>query len=297
MERLQAAVEKARLERESRAASTAEPAAPNQQPDPIVDAARVLAKQSKETADPDPETADDARETHNWDDFTEVELSVSAARRRRIFLNPRSEQATYFDKLRTKVLQICRDNGWKRIAVTSGSKGCGKTTICSNLAASFTRQQDRRTILFDMDMRRPGLGAQFGYKSALGLSDVLEGHTTFESVAFRFGHNVLIAPNHAPHFNPAKLLLQDRTPEILAEIEDKYQPDFCIFDTPPMLAADDTLALLKHVDCTIIVAAAEKTTTQEVDEIEKEISEQTNVLGVVLNRCIYMDNREAYYYR
>ena len=39
----------------------------------------------------------------------------------------------------------------------------------------------------------------------------------------------------------------------------------------------------KRPDCAIIIAAAERTTTSEVDNVEKEIAEHTNVLGTVLN--------------
>jgi hypothetical protein len=39
-----------------------------------------------------------------------------------------------FDILRTKVLLTMRKNGWKRLAVTSPTMGCGKTTTACNLA-------------------------------------------------------------------------------------------------------------------------------------------------------------------
>ena len=56
---------------------------------------------------------------------------------------------------------------------------------------------------------------------------------------------------------------------------------------PPMLMSDDAMAFLPHVDCVLLVAAAEKSRLDEVDKCEQELAEQTNVLGVVLNKCRY----------
>ena len=279
MEKLQAAIEKARERREAIAAS--KPPKPkgrlNDAGMPEADAAVLESPDA-------------------WDALALHEVPVRVARRNRLYFQSNSVEAGYYDRLRTKVLQQCRDNGWKRIAVTSATKGCGKTTTCANLAASFTRQRDRSMILFDMDMRRPELGRTLGFKSATGFAEVLEGKASFEDAAMRLSAKVACAPNSRANPNPAQLMLQDRTPEILDESEARYAPDLMVFDTPPMMSTDDTMALLKYVDCAAIIAAAEMTTTKHVDECEKELAEQTNVLGVILNKCKYFDEAQSYYY-
>lgn len=61
-------------------------------------------------------------------------------KRNRIFsLNP-GRHSTEFDILRTKIQLMMRKNGWTRLAVTSPSPACGKTTTSCNLAAGFSRQ-------------------------------------------------------------------------------------------------------------------------------------------------------------
>ncbi|MEM9341737.1 MAG: CpsD/CapB family tyrosine-protein kinase [Pseudomonadota bacterium] len=279
MEKLQAAIEKAR-ERRAAIAAAAPPKAKGKLNDDGV------------------ETEADVIETtpSTWDAIAMHEVPVRTARRNRLYFQSNSLEAGYYDRLRTKVLQQCRDNGWKRIAVTSATKGCGKTTTCANLAASFTRQRDRSMILFDMDMRRPELARTLGFKAEAGFAEVLEGKARFEEAALRLSANVACSPNARANPNPALLMLQDRTPELLNEIEARYQPDLMVFDTPPILSTDDTVAMLKYVDCAIIIAAAETTTTKHVDECEKELAEQTNILGVILNKCKYFDEAQSYYY-
>ena len=209
--------------------------------------------------------------------------------RARIFTEPSMREAVQFDRLRTKVLQQCRENGWRRILLTSATRGCGKTTTCLNLAASFNRQKDRRLMLLEFDMRRPEMSRLLRHRLKAGLGDVLDHRVAFEDQAVRFGENVIIAMNRGPHPNPAQSILADSTAEMLDQIEARYAPDYMLFDTPPLLAADDTTALMRLVDCVILMASAERTTTAQIDAMEKEVAEQTNVLGVVLNACRYTD--------
>ncbi|MEM0947030.1 MAG: CpsD/CapB family tyrosine-protein kinase [Pseudomonadota bacterium] len=301
MEKLQAAIQKAREKRESAGAADPTQLTGGRAPTVVAkdkdpsNGTRPLdgstPSGSSQMAEEDGQILD-AR----WHDLSELSMTTRQASRNRLFLEGATIEGAYFDKLRTKVLQQCRDNGWRRVLITSATKSCGKTTIASNLAASFGRQSDRRVILLELDMRRPGMTKLFRHSPDCGLSDILEGNDDFSGCAVRLGANVAIAMNREPHPNPSELLLRDRTPEILAEIEANYAPDLVIFDTPPLLATDDTLALLKYTDCALIVAAAEKTTTHEIDTVEKEIAEQTNVMGVILNQCVYMDRTDSYYH-
>ena len=268
MEKLQAAIKKARERRQTEA--------------PAQLRARVAAAV--------------APEYDLWDALPPIEVSERKLVRSRIFTQEKGREAAYYDKLRTKIIQQCKDNGWKRVLITSATAGCGKTTTTCNLAASFTRQRDRRLLVHELDMRRPTMASIFGHKASAGLGDVLDGTATFEDVAVRLAENVVLAMNNGPHPNPSQILLRDSTPAALDEIDARYRPDVTLIDSPPLLATDDTMSLLKFVDCALIIAAAEKTTTSEVDNVEKEIAEQTNVLGVVLNRCNYMDDEYGYNY-
>ena len=69
-----------------------------------------------------------------------------------------------------------------------------------------------------------------------------------------------------------------------------------IFDMPPMQAGDDVMAFASRVDCVLLVAAAEETTIKQVDLCERNLATQTNVLGVILNKCRYMGDEDSYGY-
>ena len=59
---------------------------------------------------------------------------------------------------------------------------------------------------------------------------------------------------------------------------------------------DDTIAFLPRVDCALLIAAAETTAVKEIDNCEREIAAQTNVMGIVLNKCRYMEADYGYGY-
>jgi Mrp family chromosome partitioning ATPase len=71
--------------------------------------------------------------------------------------------------------------------------------------------------------------------------------------------------------------------DVIDKIERDFDPDLLIFDLPSVLLNDDTRAFLKHADCALIVIRANQTRYAQFDTCEREIGEQTNVLGVVLN--------------
>ena len=62
------------------------------------------------------------------------------------------------------------------------------------------------------------------------------------------------------------------------------------------LVSDDVMGFMGQVDAVLLVAAAETTTTKEIDACERELAGQTNVMGVVLNKCRYANEGYGYDY-
>lgn len=271
MERLQAAIEKARAQREARGE--------------VQGAPKV-----------GPATAEAPVAGGPWDSIEIPKWNARHLQKHRVVSGDSGPQSSPYDMLRTKVMQMMRQNDWKRLAITSPDKSAGKSTTCCNLLASFSRQADRRSILIDLDMRRPAVASILGHKGQYSFADVLEETVSFGEQAVRFRENAAVSMNYRAQRNPTELLLRDRTAQIIDEIERVYQPDIMIFDMPPMMLTDDTQAFLKNVDCAILVAGAESTTIDQIDVCEKDVAGLTNVLGVVLNKCEHMGDAYGYDY-
>ncbi|MGY9045528.1 hypothetical protein P775_06875 [Puniceibacterium antarcticum] len=231
-----------------------------------------------------------------WQALPGLTLSGDQMERKRIVAFRGGSTATDVDMMRTRVLQQMRANNWRRLAITSPSAGCGKSTVALNLAFSLARQPDLHTLLLELDLRRPRLGSTLDVRRDISFAAVLEGTEPFEKNAMRHGDNLAIATNPGPSRNPAELLNGPHVAEVLAEIEARYDPTLTIFDMPPMLMTDDTMAFVGQVDCVLLVAAAETTTIKEIDLCERELASQTNVMGVILNKCRYMGQEYGYGY-
>ncbi|MEL0438416.1 CpsD/CapB family tyrosine-protein kinase [Phycobacter sp. K97] len=228
-----------------------------------------------------------------WDEIPHAELQDRLLRRNRIVSMNSDPEATPFDMLRTRTLRAMQEHGWRRLAITSPTPACGKSTISLNLAFSIARQTNTRAIAMEIDMRNPsqnrllGLSRKENNKGSVG--DVLSGRARFGDLAFRGTDDLAFLTNSAPVRNASDILLGDGIGQVLAGIEADYEPNTVIFDMPPVLVNDDTMAFMQHVDCVLIVAAAGRSTIAEIDRCERELASQTNVLGVVLNKCEFAE--------
>ena len=273
MEKLQAAIEIARKKREAERGETG-PAAPAPGGAPGAAAPQAA---------PAPDT--DAL----WQALPEAELDRAALLRSRILSQSASQESTPFDVLRTKILYQMRQNGWRRLAVTSPLPRCGKTTMAVNLALALGRQPELRSMLFDLDLRGPTVAQMLGLPQPPSIAPLLRGERGFADHGQRIGANLALALSGEPQTDPTRLLMADTTRDTLARIQDDYAPDIMIFDLPSILIGDDARAFLQHVDCALILARADQTRYGDFDSCEREVGEYTNILGVVLNGYRYGD--------
>lgn len=294
MEKIQEAIAKARQMREAQMQGQPAPAATAEPPvAPVAQPAPAAPAPAEPLAAPPPLRLDRAQ---SWSALPELQIAPRRLRRNRILTGQGGKDSADFDMIRTRILQAQRANGWKRIAITSPGPSSGKSTLALNLAFSFARQPEQFTLLAEVDLRRPSIAKTLGIKRGYNFAAVLGGAEAFEDNCFRCGPNLVIAPNDSPARNPAELLQSDRSTRALDDIEARFQPTVTLFDMPPLLAGDDAMGFLPKVDAAILVAAAEQTTLKQIDICERDIASQTNVLGIVLNKCRYMDRDRSYGY-
>jgi protein-tyrosine kinase len=231
-----------------------------------------------------------------WDSLTVFKPSIRRLRRNRVVAADGGRPAMDFDVIRTRMMQVMAANGWKRVAITSPTAACGKSTMVMNLAYSLSRHRDHRTMVLEMDMRKPSLSRAMQIPGEHQFSRVLEGRAPFEDHAVRVNDNLIFATNVNAVAGSAELLQSPGTAAVLDDLTARYAPDMILFDMPPMLTGDDTMAFLSRVDCVLLLAAAEETSIKQIDKCERDIASQTNVMGVILNKCRYMDRDNAYDY-
>jgi protein-tyrosine kinase len=294
MEKIQSAIAKARANRSaaqgaqaSSAVPVGPPSAPTAQHSTRV-ASRLL-----------PNTPDQAKAfalAERWRAFPTLSVSPLLLERNHVVTFSGGENSVQFDVMRTRLLQVMRANGWKRVAITSPGPACGKSTLALNLAFSLGRQPAVSTLLLDMDLRRPSLARMLGLRERHHFARVLDGIEPLDQNALRHGDNLVIATQSGSERRPAELMQSPTTTAVLDAIEAKYEPSVILCDLPPVFVSDDAMAVMGHMDAALIIAAAETTTIKEIDRCEREVAAQTNVIGVILNKCRYMERDFGYDY-
>lgn len=224
--------------------------------------------------------------TDDWINLPQFEVNPKRLRRNRIMTLDANPSATPFDVMRTKLLHEMRSNNWRRVAITSPGKKCGKSTVVLNLAFSLARQSDLRVMVLELDFRHPSIARLLQLGADTNFAKVLAGTAQPRDHIKRYKAGLAVAAGKDTP-NSAELLHGTRAAHVVDAIEEQYQPDLMIFDMPPVLLADDTMAFIDQVDATLLVGAAETSTLDEIKRSKQELETRTNLLGVVLNKCRY----------
>ncbi|MCI5141743.1 MAG: polysaccharide biosynthesis tyrosine autokinase, partial [Candidatus Electrothrix sp. ATG1] len=160
----------------------------------------------------------------------------------------------------------------------------GKTTTTSNLGRILA-SNEKAVLIIDCDMRRPSQHLFFEADNTSGLSNFLAGNTEDWHALVQKNEDgavsLLPAGPEPPH--PAELLHSNNMALLLREAQESF--DMVLLDSPPIQQVSDGLALGSHVDGTLIVLRAGKTSYDQLDNGIKKLQEvNINILGVILNR-------------
>ena len=221
-----------------------------------------------------------------WDSISPIPLDADRLSGNGLFPKASTNPAvSVFDMLRTRLLQALREKGWQRIAITSPTHGCGKSFVAANLALSLARLPATRSILMDLELRRPHLAGIFGVDDAAPLREFLSGEQPLESHFRRFGKHLGLALNSEPVEDPATVLQDPDTAMALDAMIQQLQPDAVIYDLPPALVSDDVMSMIPQIDAVLMVVDGTRTTAEEIKATERMLDGHIPLMGVVLNRA------------
>ena len=124
-----------------------------------------------------------------------------------------------FNFLRTKVYRVLKDKKWTSLAVTSPTPGCGKTMVAINLAFSLARQANCKTVLIDLDLKRPTVGRALGVAVDTSIGQYLEGKADLEQCFVQVTDNLIVGCNNHPTKQSSELMLHVKLGEMLRKGE------------------------------------------------------------------------------
>ncbi|WP_083690244.1 polysaccharide biosynthesis tyrosine autokinase [Colwellia sp. UCD-KL20] len=189
--------------------------------------------------------------------------------------------AESINTIRTGLLFSNIDNPPKTILVTSATGSEGKSTMAMNLAAAYSNLG--KTLLLEVDLRKPSVAKNLGIKTKLGLTDLISGSVTSSSeLIYKDNNNqfnVITCGTMAR--NPLELLSSKKFEEVLASLQTHYE--YIILDGPPTLPVSDSCILANKVDGVIFAVKAEDTRIKVAKEAVSRLQKlHANIIGAVL---------------
>jgi Mrp family chromosome partitioning ATPase len=148
----------------------------------------------------------------------------------------------------------------------------------------MAKEVNHTVLLVDMDLKKPSLHKYFYYEPELGLSDYLLGDVDLSDVIINPGiSRFVFLPSKDSIDDSSELLTAPKMVNLSIELKKRYAERVIIYDLPPLLSCDDTIAFLPNVDAVLLVIEEGRSTRNEVQKAI-DILQDTPLLGTVLNK-------------
>ena len=196
--------------------------------------------------------------------------------------DPASIAADKFRLLRVRLRKHWAAGKLKTILITSPLPEDGKTTVTLNLATALIEERKRKVLVIDGDLHRGSIDLQLGLLPQVGLAECLQ-QATPPLTAIRqiepFGWHYL-SSGKLRLKNPTEVLQPQQVSELIKKLTHYF--DWIIVDSPPVLPLSDAVALVPHLDGTLLVARAGVTPAKAVEDAIRLVG-RSHIVGLVLN--------------
>ncbi|MDA2923072.1 polysaccharide biosynthesis tyrosine autokinase [Acidobacteria bacterium AH-259-L09] len=201
-----------------------------------------------------------------------------------------------YRSLRTSLLLSSSGQQPKTVLITSSFTGEGKTTTVTNVGIVFA-QTGARTLLIDLDMRKPMLARLLGIDGGQGMSTFLSANSDLSSQIKQTPvPNLFVLPAGPIPPNPAELIGSKRMQEALTLLGQHFK--YIVIDSPPVLSVTDPLVLSPLVDGVVMVIHGGKTPRDAVRKADDHLQDVgAKILGAVINNVNTESSEYYYYYR
>ena len=212
-----------------------------------------------------------------------------------VLLDSKSSVMEAYRLIRTNIEFSAASDGNKSILITSSVPNEGKSTVATNLARAFA-QTGYKTLLVDLDLRKPVVYKIFNIPGDVGVTSVITGKVGLnDAIKATEENNLYVLPSGVRPVNPSEFLRSSATENLVRFLKSKF--DIVIIDSPPAIAVADASIISTYVDSTLLVTSANFTDYRCVnDAINNLKNVNANLLGVILNNVNVKGSSYSYKY-
>lgn len=171
--------------------------------------------------------------------------------------NPRSAFTEMFRVIRTRIEFIVQRKTNIVVMTTSTESGDGKTYFSINLAGIYA-MSSKKTILVDMDIRKPTVNQRFNLVQPNGITNYLINQCTLDEIIVKLpdvDFDILPAGTIPP--NSGELIRSDKLHDMFAELRTRYE--YIIVDSSPIGIVTDAYSLTAISDVNLFIVRNGKT--------------------------------------
>jgi tyrosine-protein kinase Etk/Wzc len=199
----------------------------------------------------------------------EVIHNSDQKRRLVVSFDDRSVMGEQFRMMRANIPLLTKGSDKKVILVTSTTSGEGKTFCSLNLGAVYA-VAGKRTVILEMDLRKPKVTEALNIPSSLkGLTHYISDQATLDELPIAIPNvsNLYIIPAGIIPPNPSEILMDAKMDTMFQYLKEKF--DCVIIDSAPLGLVSDAKILAKHAQATLYVVRQRKTPKKQLGPINE----------------------------
>ena len=196
--------------------------------------------------------------------------------------------------LKSNIMFSSVDKPVQSIVLTSSEAGAGKTTTSTLLGITMA-ESGKKTLLVELDLRRPNLGNTLGMRHETGISNVLLGEKSLAEVTCETAYKNLYFVDSGPiPPNPVEMIGSQQFKHFMEVVQQEYE--MVIYDMAPVGLFIEPALVAAQVDGVVMVIGQGQADYRVAQEAKLQLEKaHAKILGVVLNK-VKQKGGKGYYY-
>lgn len=191
-----------------------------------------------------------------------------------------------FREIRTTILRNVKSKD-SVILIAPVIRDAGASFVAMNVAASFSLEEDKTSLVIDCDLRCPSLQKFIiNDGNAQGLRDYLfKPDIDVSDIIYPSGiPRLRLLPAGSDGVPLGEYFTTARLRDLMSELRERYPERYIFVDAPPLSESPDARILADVCDSVVLVVPYGKTTELEIESAIEAIGEE-KLMGVVFNNA------------